>query len=64
LFNDKILRGLGVLNIWNEKDWEHIASAQEIAVMFTTSASRERFADLKFTRLQTATIIGRDLIWE
>jgi len=63
LFNDRILRWFGILNIWNEKDWEHIATEQEIAVMFTTSASRERFTDLKFTRLQTAAIIGRDLIW-
>lgn len=61
-FEDKILRGAGVLAISNGSEPERMAKDLEIAVMFTNAVTREAFTQLKLTRLQVATVIGRDLL--
>lgn len=61
IFEEKILRGAGVMQISNGKELGRTAKDQEIAVMFTNAVTREPYTALKLTRLQVATVIGRDL---
>ena len=57
LFSDYILRGAGVMQVWNNLQGQDEASDQEIAVMFTNAVTREKFTELKLTRLQVATVL-------
>jgi len=62
-FEDKILRGKGILPIWNEKDWKRNATDNELAIMFTRAVKRDsNISSLSLTRFQVSCIIGRDFL--
>lgn len=62
-FEDKILRGKGIVSIWNKKDGGKNATDPELGVMFTRAVKRDpKASSLSLTRFQVSCIIGRDLL--
>ena len=62
-FNEMIVRDKAVLNIWNKREWERLATEKEIATMFTRAVTRDgNSASWRLTRLQVAVVVGRDLM--
>jgi len=62
-FEDKILRGKGIVTIWNEKDGQKNASDTEVAIMFTRAVKRDPKVSSKLlTRFQVSAVIGRDIL--
>ena len=60
---DKILRGKGLVSVWNEKEGKRNATAVEVATIFTRSVKRDPKASSGvLTRWQVACVIGRDIL--
>ena len=60
---DRILRGKGLVSVWNERDGKRNATAVEVARIFTRSVKRDPKASSGvLTRWQVACVIGRDIL--
>lgn len=62
-FDAQILRGKGLVNIWNGKEATKYAQPTEIAAMFTRAVKRNPSATPgMLTRFQVAAVVGRDFL--
>jgi len=61
--SEKILRGKGLLPIWNEKEGKRNVTDSELAIMFTRAVKRDaKIGSLSLTRFQVAGVMGRDFL--
>lgn len=62
-FNELIVRDKAILNIWNTRQGQTLATDKEIATMFTRAVKREATStSWILTRRQVAVVVGRDLM--
>ena len=62
-FEEKVLRGKWLVNIWNEKDGKRNATDGEIAAMFSRAVKRDpKISSKVLTRFQVSAVIGRDFL--
>lgn len=63
LFEENILRGKGIVSIWNEKDGNKIATDKEVAIMFTRAVKRStNVSTMSLSRFQVSAVIWRDFL--